>query len=98
MKRRENGSFYIQVDRRDKTTSYTYLMDVVLSPEEAEMALPVEGGAQYEKIEISKAAYNLAVLRTFPQTESEVQEIINYSKGKPTKISIFEKIILWLKM
>ena len=97
MKRKPNGSFYIEIDNSGKKKSYIYSMDVVLNADEFRSALPIDNVQPENKIKISKNAYNLAVLRMFPQKENEIEEIIKYSKGGRVKMSFFEKILIWCK-
>ncbi len=43
---------------------------------------------------ISKKAYELARIRNWPNTESEISFLIAYSAGKPIKITIAERLRL----
>lgn len=50
-----------------------------------------------EIIWISKKSFILATVRSFPTEHAEVEEIIKYSEGQKIKLSIFERIMVWLK-
>ena len=97
MKRELDGPFYIQEVKTGRRSSFNYLMDIMLSSEQVGNVLSFDGAEDSETIEITKNAYNLALLRTFPQSKLEVQEIINYSNGKRIKLTLLEKLYIWYK-
>jgi hypothetical protein len=97
MKHKNNGGFYTYKDKTGKEVEYHYSMDVTISACEATSGPLFIDFDEMEKIEISKPAFILATLRTYPQTEREVEELIQFSNGGNIKLSLFERILIWLK-
>ena len=97
MKNNPKGSCCIQVLKVNGKKEYSYMAEVILTPEDAKMALPVDEEQDIVKILINKKSFYLAVLRTFPQAEGEVKKIIAFSNGERINLSIFERLMLWRK-
>ena len=92
------GDFWICVTASDNQKEYSYIADILLSEEEASSTMEVDTtGLEYEKIKICKKSYTLAQLRFYPDDEEEIHEIINYSRGIRIKLTIWERIILFLR-
>ena len=97
MKSNPEGTCYIEVLTVNGKKVYSYKAEVLLTPEEAKTALHSDKENNAKNIIITKKGFYLAVLRTFPQTEDEVKKIIAFSNGDRIALSIFEKLMLWLK-
>jgi len=92
------GDYWICVTVSDNQKEYSYMADILLSEEEVRTTLEVSAtGLKYEKVRICKKSYILAQLRLYPEEEEEVNEIISYSRGMRIKLTIWERIILFLR-
>ncbi len=97
MNHRSNGGFYIYKDKTGKEVEYHYSMDVTIRACDSTSGPLFVDFDKMEKFAISKPAFILATLRTYPQTEREVEELIQFSNGENIKLSLFERILIWLK-
>lgn len=100
IKRPKDGKFFILIEQTGKTKHYSYVMDVLVSQDETRSVFcssEFEGLQKSEMINITQSAYYLALIRSFPQEEHDVQEIMNYANGVPVTLSLTEKFMLWCK-
>ncbi len=91
MKIKNSQSYFIDVRVVDGKQYYSYSADVMISPEEVDACDEAELFVKpNERINISRKAWKLAALRYHPDTESEVAEIISYSKGEKIRLGFVE--------
>lgn len=98
MKIRKGRSYFIDVRVVGRRRYYSYSADVIFADKESAAACEESElfGKPAHRIEISRKAWVLAALRVYPNSNSEVEKIISFSKGENISLSFFEKVILAL--
>jgi len=96
MRTRGKHPYFIEVRVNKGKRYYAYVANITMSAGEARNCVAYDlFGAPDERINISKKAWRLASIRCQPDKDEEVSEIVDYSNGKPIKLSFFEKVVLF---